>query len=162
MPADIEFTLEGIDELIAKTGKLSSQIGPIARDVLNKAASNIEGKAKHLVPVDTGRLRASIATRLDSDSVPLWAEVGTNVLYARPVEYGSRPHYAPIDALRPWASKHGMAAGALWHSIWMYGTKPHPFMKPAFEWAKPELMGYDMLENARKQIEAIWEGGGFK
>lgn len=162
MPADIEFTIIGIDELITKTGKLSSEIGPIARGILDKAASNIKGKAKHLAPVDTGHLRASITTKLDTVPVPLWAQVGTNKNYARSVEYGSRPHYAPIDHLRPWAKAHGIPAGAVWRSIWMYGTKPHPFMKPAFEWAKPEIMGYDMMENARKQIEAIWEGGGFK
>ena len=49
---------------------------------LYKAGLLVERAAKILVHVDTGRLRASISTRL----VTANAQVGTNVEYAHPVE----------------------------------------------------------------------------
>jgi len=49
---------------------------------VNRLAARVERFGKQLTPVDTGRLRASIATRL----VTMNAEVGTRVEYARPHE----------------------------------------------------------------------------
>lgn len=43
--------------------------------------------AQQLCPVDKGRLRASINTRVNG----LVATVGTNVRYARAVEFGTKP-----------------------------------------------------------------------
>lgn len=45
-----------------------------------------EGHAKKITPVDTGRLRNSIAHAVSGDS----AYIGTNVEYALPIELGSR------------------------------------------------------------------------
>lgn len=53
---------------------------------LPKAGQMVEGSAKLRVPVDTGRLRASITNRIDGDR----AIIGTNVEYAPYVEYGTR------------------------------------------------------------------------
>lgn len=54
---------------------------------LRDGALETQGEAQRIVPVDTGRLRASITTR---DSGPLTWEVYTNVEYAPYVEYGTR------------------------------------------------------------------------
>lgn len=61
----------------------------------------VERRAKHLCPVDTGRLRASITTRgtRDGDGTPV-AIVGTNVNYAAHVEFGTT-RQAPKPFLRP-------------------------------------------------------------
>ena len=56
----------------------------------------VEGKAKELCPVRTGRLRASINSRVSGKDVM----VGTNVIYAPHVEFGtSRQRAKPY--LRP-------------------------------------------------------------
>jgi HK97 gp10 family phage protein len=52
---------------------------------LPKAGQLVEGEAKLRTPVDTGRLRGSIASKVDGDK----AIVGTNVEYAPYVEYGT-------------------------------------------------------------------------
>lgn len=44
--------------------------------------------------------------------------------YAWFVEEGSPPHRAPIEALRPWAERHGVPVGAVWHKIATEGTEP--------------------------------------
>jgi len=72
---------------------------------LNKAVERIaclvEGEAKRLCPVRTGRLRASIHTGKIEDGVYY---VGTNVHYAPYVEFGTRK-MAARSYLRPAAKK---------------------------------------------------------
>jgi HK97 gp10 family phage protein len=56
-------------------------------DAVKKAALKLEGEAKRLCPVDTGRLRNSIETqRIDRYTYG----VGTGVEYAPYVEFGTR------------------------------------------------------------------------
>ena len=63
--------------------------GPVAKDLTRKAL-RVQAAAKRLCPVDTGRLRASIAWRMERDWRGLCAIVGTNVSYAAPIEFGTR------------------------------------------------------------------------
>ncbi|MNW51937.1 hypothetical protein D3C74_294360 [compost metagenome] len=46
--------------------------------------------AKELVPVDTGRLRSSIQAVMGSDQKGPYVDIGTNVDYGPPVEFGTR------------------------------------------------------------------------
>lgn len=63
--------------------------GHVAKD-LTRRALRVQRAAKRLCPVDTGRLRASIAWRMGRDWRGLYAIVGTNVHYAAYVEFGTR------------------------------------------------------------------------
>lgn len=73
--------------------------GPVGK-ALVRATVRIEGNAKRLCPVDTGRLRASISHALDRDGRGLVGVVGTDVDYAPFVELGtSRAPAQPF--LRP-------------------------------------------------------------
>lgn len=58
------------------------------REALEAIAVQMEGHAKELCPVDTGRLRNSIAAETDGHEVI----VGSNVEYAPAVELIDRPH----------------------------------------------------------------------
>lgn len=57
--------------------------------VLNRCALMVERSAKLFCPVDTGRLRASIAHRVVEENKQTYAEIGTSVEYAPYVEFGS-------------------------------------------------------------------------
>jgi phage gpG-like protein len=59
----------------------------VAREV-RRSALIVQGGAKQRCPVDTGRLRNSIAVEADADG--LGAAVGTNVDYAPHVHFGTR------------------------------------------------------------------------
>lgn len=61
-----------------------------------------EGHAKALTPVDTGRLRNSIAHTADSEA----AYIGTNVHYGPYVEYGT-VHNKAHHMLKKAATEHG-------------------------------------------------------
>lgn len=73
-----------------EAGRVFNQISYEAQNnvekALQKAGFLVEREAKIKAPVDTGRLRASISSRMISSDV---VEIGTNVYYARFLEYGT-------------------------------------------------------------------------
>jgi hypothetical protein len=86
MSAGIE--IHGLKELIARLDP--KVIGPAIRRLLTRAAISGTNFAKVRSPVDTGRLRASIASEIDPSYLPLWATIGSNVTYAAFQELGTR------------------------------------------------------------------------
>lgn len=67
---------------------LEGEQGDVAKD-LTRRAIKVEGAAKRLCPVDTGRLRSSITWELAHDDQGLLAVVGTDVTYGIFVELGT-------------------------------------------------------------------------
>lgn len=82
-----------------------SPSGPVGK-MLARGAVKVTRRAKELAPVDTGRLRSSIANEIGHDDRGLVARIGTDVTYARHVEFGTRrmraqPFLRPaLDAAR--------------------------------------------------------------
>lgn len=76
------FNLHELETWIALPG------GPVAKE-MQRLLAKIERLAKQYCPVDTGRLRASITTSLDHDGTGWTGLVGSNVEYAKYVEYGT-------------------------------------------------------------------------
>ncbi len=67
-------------------------IATVLRDLsklVKQTAFAAQRRAIQLAPVDTGRLKGSINVRQIS---PLQFTVGTNVIYAAHVEFGTKPH----------------------------------------------------------------------
>lgn len=89
----------------ALTELFSSPNGPAGKH-LKKLGIRVQRGAKRNCPVDTGRLRSSIAEELGSDSQGLVEVVGTDVDYAPHVEFGTsrmraQPFLRPaLDAVR--------------------------------------------------------------
>ncbi len=94
---------------------------------VRRLAMMTELRAKENCPVDTGKLRASIVTQIQSLAV---AWIGTNTEYAAHVEYGTEPH-----EIRPRIKKalafNGYVVGKVNHP----GTEAQPFLEPAYLWA---------------------------
>lgn len=80
--SDVKFTDNSKDVLAA--------FERAKKNALEAIGATAETHAKSLTPVDTGRLRNSIAHTVGDDSV----YIGTNVEYAPYVEYGSRRNKA--------------------------------------------------------------------
>ncbi len=92
--------------------------------------------ARANVPVGvTGALSASIqpgAIIVTDDNVEAFVEA--NVDYASFLEFGTRPHFPPVDALRDWCAKFlgdERLAFVVARAISRRGTLAHPFMGPA-------------------------------
>ncbi len=94
---------------------------------LFESADIVLSQAKALAPSDIAELRGSLNKQVTKNN----AVVGTNVEYAPFVEFGTRPHAAPISALKGWADRHGIPVGAVWMSIKKKGTKAQPFLLPS-------------------------------
>ena len=132
--------------------------GPIRR-FLNKSALVVEAGAKERSPVDTGRLRSSITHQVASAE----ATVGTRLIYAPWVEFGTKPHWPPMRAMQPWAKRHGFPAGKVGaflvaRAIAKHGTKPQPYLRPALQASLPDVRRF--LEDAAREIEGRWSGHG--
>ncbi len=110
----------------------------------------IENDAKRACPVDTGRLRASIASV--PDGIGKWL-VGTNVEYAPYVELGTGifgPRKTRVQKMPPprilerWAWRK-FRQGGLGFAIAMAiykrgGNPPQPFLRPAFNAHKDDVV----------------------
>ena len=149
----IECKAEGLDELMRKATP-DILAGPVT-EFFKRALLYMEGQAVRNAPVDTGRLRASITSALDTRSLPLWGKVTTNVFYAPYVEFGTRPHFPPPAALEVWASRHGIPTFLVCRAIARRGTKAHRFMQRAWESAQGHIAGW--LDDAAVAIEARWQ-----
>lgn len=82
---------------------LKSQMGKIklrTESDLLRLAIDIERRAKQIAPVDTGRLRSSIAHKQGRDMRGAYVEIGSSVSYAGFVEFGTR-YQSPQPFLRP-------------------------------------------------------------
>jgi hypothetical protein len=100
--------------------------------------------------VDTGRLRASIATEVRSDGFlgsGLVAAVGSNVIYAPHMELGTgtfagrKRHYPPPSALATWARRHGTNAWAVAAAIGRRGgLRPRRFLRGALEANRAQII----------------------
>lgn len=147
-------TLVGQDRLARALRDPMFVRGPL-RDFLEAASLRVEARAKEKAPVDTGRLRNSIGREVETYR----AIVGTNLAYARPVEFGSKPHFPPLSALQPWARRHGFPKGnagayLVAGAIARRGTKAQPFLIPALEQSARVIQRF--LDQAVRSIEAEW------
>ncbi len=148
--------IEGLTELRRKLKDEPVHWAPV-RSAFSKAAVTVESRSKKLTPVDTGRLRASLTHRLDASPLPRYAEVGTNVDYAKYVHEGRKvgSKMPPIAALTKWAKRHNIK------SVWMLarrikarGIKPRRFLVQALEESRSEIDSW--LRQAAREVEQRW------
>ena len=138
----MSFEIIGIDELIVKVDAcenidLRKPLLKVGNDIETRAKENCNGRFAE----PTGTLKRSIRTELTS---PTSVEVGTNLEYGPYVEYGtglyafggqgraSTPEH-PI----PWTYR-----GSDGRFYTTYGVRPRPFLIPAFNSKKYNLIKY--------------------
>lgn len=118
------------------------------RDVINASALQIQADAKRKCPVNINRLRSSIAIEtITQTSTEYVLRVGTNVFYAPYVEFGTGIFAVNGDGRKtPWAfKKTNTMKKYKFKTIDIEGqeyfvtrgSKPHPFLFPAYEKERP-------------------------
>jgi HK97 gp10 family phage protein len=83
-------------KVIDNTQKVKEKLAQALLNGLEESALRVQASASDKAPVDTGRLRASITYQVN----PTNAIIGSNVVYARRLEYG-HSQQAPQGFLRP-------------------------------------------------------------
>lgn len=159
----VQIKIDGLEEILKKaTPKILEK--PM-HNFFDRATIHIQGLGRRKAPVDTGRLRASIAQKVDPKPLPLWGEVGSNVFYAPYVEFGTGTmsdqgsrarHWPPSDALEGWAMRHGfpnafLVARAIGRRG---GLKARKFLRGAVEESRSKLQ--ELLNIAAREIEQAW------
>ena len=152
---DITITVTGMDELIKKCNDPAVLNEPM-RGFFTNATLEVQRNVQTFAPVDTGQLRASITTLVDTAPMPLFGLIGTNLQphYAPDMEYGTPPHYPPIAALIGWAHRHGMNPYALQRKIARYGTSPRQFFQKGAQASMGKIDS--LLQAAGQAIEDKW------
>ncbi len=105
--------------------KVIAAMREAVENALEECGLQAEKYAKKLAPVDTGRLRNSIAHKVDASVQEV--HIGTNVEYGIYQELGTGRYY-PGGRNTPWAYQDEKGA---WH--WTRGSEAVPFLKPAVQ-----------------------------
>lgn len=118
-----EIKIEGLDEILYKLGKISSNAN--IEEALGTCCAVVEKSAKQKAPKDTGALRRSITSKVEGNQGIIF----TPLEYAPYVEYGTGL-FAESGGRKdvPWNYQDDEGE---WHST--SGQKPQPFMRPALE-----------------------------
>lgn len=102
------------------------------QQVLIESANHILAEMESRVPVLTGKLRGSLGIRVNSHSVTIGPNE-TIAPYAGYVEFGTQPHIirpkTPGGVLAFKIGNRQVFAKVVHHP----GTKPQPYVRPAFE-----------------------------
>jgi hypothetical protein len=120
------FVIEGLERLNKKLGLTMLGDSFLARPLKkfwDRIGVTVQAESRKLAPVDSGRLRQSIAYEQDERPLPLFVHIGSAVGYAPFMEYGTglltdgeggsgQAHYPPAEALNVWGQRRGGASGA--------------------------------------------------
>lgn len=109
-----------------------------AKKVLFDSMLKMQEIAITKAPIDQGILAGSIhllPMQPGALEYTLWARSS----YARAVEFGTSPHFVPIEPLKGWATRKlgdQSLAWAVRAKIAKEGTDAHPFFRPAMDEVK--------------------------
>ena len=128
------FKLEGLDNVL---DRLDSILDPEELKIaMGRACAMVERSAKQKAPKNTGELRNSITSKVETDGNEVIGVVFTPLEYAPYVEYGTGL-FAEEGGRKdvPW---HYQDDEGNWHST--SGQKPQPFMRPAFNENREDIL----------------------
>lgn len=145
--AVITFEVEGLRELQAALTRAGVDAVPAMRTALGSAALIVQNAAKIKAPYRSGNLRRSIHHEVTESSGSVEAIVGTDVEYAKHVEYGTGIHAENgMGRKTPWRFKGG---DGNWYTT--RGSRPKPFLRPALAENREAVMR-EIRESIRKLL----------
>jgi Bacteriophage HK97-gp10, putative tail-component len=98
-------------------------------EIRDEAQANV----KQIDAFDTGELYNSI--RMEQSAGGLAVVIGSTAKHAPFIEFGTAPHWPPIDKIRAWCIRKGIPEGAAFpiaRAISIRGTPERPWLYPAF------------------------------
>lgn len=175
--SDDGLVIEGVEEAAAAIREIAAGIEGAAIEALNWGSQKMQNDAIQNAPKGvTGVLAKGIQWK-NPNTLQQWVVSSTD--HSLYVEYGTGPRaevphpryktLPPRSRLVAWARAHGFSTRSKkpptidqlrWH-LMMHGTKPHPFMRPAYDKFVPKT-----FERLKKNILKLMEdavskhGGG--
>lgn len=142
--------IKGLSDLIGVLRKFSQKFRRRAkRPVKSFADDTTKQVTRHLTwrrgrGTDTGglsrgRLRRSINADIEDNHRGLQASIqphGEPRTYAPHVEFGTKPHFPPLEALATWARMHGTTPYVVARGIAKHGTEGRHMFERGYKWAR--------------------------
>jgi len=142
--------IEGDVEIQRKIAELARKCPEALRGVITKSCMSVENKAKKKAPRAFSRLATAITYEVKKEGIGYVGKVGTNVKYAPFVEFGTKPHLAPIAA--EYARKYGIPVPkGKDHVVIKVSGKAQPFLFPALKESKGDILRY--VQNGLKKVK---------
>lgn len=131
----VTMTEVGLKELQRDLKKMSKETAIKVKKEAYASGLDVQGQAKDnlkaLKAWDLGNLANTILVDRSSDGEMV--EIGPTAPYGPCVEFGTKPHFPPPDALEGWAKRHGFdSAWPICKAIAEHGTPAQPFLLPAY------------------------------
>ncbi len=139
--------LNGLDALVKKINRLGGHADDALLKGIQKGVELVEGDAKDLCPVDTGDLRNSVYSKVETDQSGIKGKVGTHKEYAPYVEFGT----GQKGAESPTPPKAPIGNG---YKVDWLGMPAQPFLYPALMQNK-EAIKELCIEELNKEIEKL-------
>ena len=159
---DLNVHVDGLDAFVRKFNRAPQIISEEMGKAGTRAGLLVEREAKRLAPVWRGQLRRSITSKTTVSPMAVTTTVGTNVTYARAVEFGRRagatqPPSGPIAA---WLASKGIDAPAyvVARAIGQRGIPARPFLRKAFDALMARIQGE--FRKVPAAVIARLKGGG--
>lgn len=149
-----------------QTQRLLTQGGEVVHQAIvagmDLTVQAVEAVVAERTPVDQGTLRASIYGRVVDQWPRIDGVVGSPLVYAEPVELGSRPHWPPPSAIQGWVHrKFGLAgremvrvAFLVARAISRRGTRGHFMFRQGLQYGErvgPQLIG-QLVARAEREV----------
>jgi hypothetical protein len=141
----MRFTVEikGGKEITRLLKRAPKEKEPEVKAAVGDVALKMQARAKAYLRTqkaeDTGHLSGTILAEFSP--ITIEAEIGPTAKYGPYVEFGTRPHFPPLEALESWARHHGFeSAWPICKAISKRGIKPRPYLSSAYEDFKGELV----------------------
>lgn len=118
-----------------KEAEVKAEVGDYALRIQKRAKMYLRTQQT----MDTGNLANSILAEFSPTEIE--AEIGPTAVYGPYQEFGTKPHFPPLEALEAWARHHGFeSAWPICKAIARRGLPARPYLGPAYEDFAGELI----------------------
>lgn len=118
-----------------KEAEVKAEVGDMALKIQARAKAYLRTQAA----MDTGNLSTTILAEFSPTKIE--AEIGPTANYGPYVEFGTKPHFPPMEALEAWARHHGFeSAWPICKAIAERGLRARPYLTPAYGDFEGELL----------------------
>jgi len=135
---EIKVEIKGLEELrkaikdLDRLPRVKAEVGASALDIQRAAKRNLKTAGS----IDTGNAQNTTIVEFELNGCS--AEIGTVAPYGPYIEFGTRPHFPPPDALEAWARHHGFdSAWPICRAIAKRGLRARPYLLPAYDGVAP-------------------------
>lgn len=150
--------VKGLKELQDKFGQSNKIVNGALKQAMDKSTTHLKSEIRKEI-VDKGiNSQGSLKKSVNVyESKATKGVVGVGEKYGEYVEYGTRPHFPPVEPLERWARLKLGASGlgfVIAKKIARVGTKAKPFVQPVYDKNKKNIEKYfeEAIEFVTKEL----------